>query len=271
MASASEPVDVDQISLPYRIALVALLGVCALWFTVLKPGDPASEPLPAAPGVTGLANDVDAAKGAVAASEASAAAKSAATAGGSTGAATKSSTSSAHAAAVGAKATPGTSASAATKSSTSGAHAAAVGAKATPGTSASAAKPAKSAKPAKPATSAKAAKAATGDRSAPLLRALDRDRAVVLLFFNTRGIADKAVRRAVADVNRRDGRVLVKAVPVGDVGRYQAITRGAQVLQAPTALVIAPGKTAKPIVGYTTTAELDQAVADALAAKRSKK
>jgi hypothetical protein len=268
MASASEPVDVDQISLPYRIALVALLGVCALWFTVLKPGDPASEPLPAAPGVTGLANDVDAAKGAVAASEASAAAKSAATAGGSTGAATKSSTSSAHAAAVGAKATPGTSASAATKSSTSGAHAAAVGAKATPGTSASAAKPAKSAKPAKP---AKSAKAATGDRSAPLLRALDRDRAVVLLFFNTRGIADKAVRRAVADVNRRDGRVLVKAVPVGDVGRYQAITRGAQVLQAPTALVIAPGKTAKPIVGYTTTAELDQAVADALAAKRAKK
>jgi hypothetical protein len=265
MARASEPVDVDQISLPYRIALVALLAVCALWFTVLKPGDPASEPLPAAPGVTGLANDVDAAKGAVAASEASAAAKSAGTAGGSTGAASKSSTSGAHAAAVGAKATPGTSASAATKSSTSGAHAAAVGAKATRATSASAAKPAKSAKP------AKAAKAATGDRSAPLLRALDRDRAVVLLFFNTRGIADKAVRRAVADVNRRDGRVLVKAVPVGDVGRYQAITRGAQVLQAPTALVIAPGKTAKPIVGYTTTAELDQAVADALAAKRAKK
>jgi hypothetical protein len=265
MARASEPVDVDQISLPYRIALVALLAVCALWFTVLKPGDPASEPLPAAPGVTGLANDVDAAKGAVAAGEASAAAKSAGTAGGSTGAASKSSTSGAHAAAVGAKATPGTSASAATKSSTSGAHAAAVGAKATRATSASAAKPAKSAKP------GKAAKAATGDRSAPLLRALDRDRAVVLLFFNTRGIADKAVRRAVADVNRRDGRVLVKAVPVGDVGRYQAITRGAQVLQAPTALVIAPGKTAKPIVGYTTTAELDQAVADALAAKRAKK
>jgi cytoskeletal protein RodZ len=226
-------VDVDQISLPYRIALVALLVVCALWFTVLQPKDPAVEPLPTAPGTTGLANDVSAAKGAVAASEASAAAKSAATSDGSTGAATKSSTGGAHAAAVGAKAKPAT----------------ATGAK----------------------TAKKAAKPAAADRSAPLLRALERDRAVVLLFFNKRGLEDKAVRRAVTAVDRRDGRVVVKAVPVADVARYQAITRGAQVLQAPTALVIAPGKTVKPIVGYTTTAELDQAVGDALAAKRAKK
>jgi cytoskeletal protein RodZ len=231
-------VDVDQISLPYRIALVGLLVVCALWFTVLQPKDPAVEPLPTAPGTTGLANDVSAAKGAVA-SEASAAAKSAATSDSSTGAATKSSTGGAHAAAVGAKAKPAT---------------------------------ATGAKTAKKAAKKKAAKpAAAADRSAPLLRALERDRAVVLLFFNKRGLEDKAVRRAVTGVDRRDGRVVVKAVPVADVGRYQAITRGAQVLQAPTALVIAPGKTVKPIVGYTTTAELDQAVGDALAGKRAKK
>jgi cytoskeletal protein RodZ len=231
-------VDVDQISLPYRIALVGLLVVCALWFTVLQPKDPAVEPLPTAPGTTGLANDVSAAKGAVA-SEASAAAKSAATSDSSTGAATKSSTGGAHAAAVGAKAKPAT---------------------------------ATGAKTAKKAAKKKAAKpAAAADRSAPLLRALERDRAVVLLFFNKRGLEDKAVRHAVTGVDRRDGRVVVKAVPVADVARYQAITRGAQVLQAPTALVIAPGKTVKPIVGYTTTAELDQAVGDALAAKRAKK
>jgi hypothetical protein len=234
-ARASEAVDVDQLSLPYRIALVALLAVCALWFTVLKPKDPAIEPATPAPGVTGLANGVNAAKGAAAASEASAAATQNATGGSATGATTR--------------------------STTSGAHAAAVGAKTVSETPSSA----KSAK-------AKAAKPkAAGDRSAPLLRALERDRAVVLLFFNKRGIDDKAVRRAVADVDRRDGRVVVKAVPVSQVGRYQAITRGAQILQAPTALVIAPGKTAQPIVGYTTTVELDQAVGDALAAKRSKK
>jgi hypothetical protein len=222
----SEPVVVDQLSLPYRIALIALLAVCALWFTVLKPKDPAIEPATTAPGTTGLANDVSAAKGAAAASEASATA---------------------------------------TEKATGRAHAAVAGAKAAPAPSASA----KTSKAAKPSTGAKAK--AAGDRSAPLLRALDRDRAVVLLFFSKRGIEDRAVRRAVAGVDHRKGRVVVKAVPVSDLGRYHAITAGVQVLQAPTALVIAPGKTAKPIVGYTTTAALDQAVGDALAAKKSKK
>lgn len=222
----------DQISPPFRIAIVAMLAVCALWFTVLKPKDPGAEPVATAPGTTGLANDVNAAQGAVAASEASAAATE--------------------------KATGGPTAS----KSTSGAHAAAAGAKATTGATAKAAD----------AKAAKAkAKAATGDHSAPLLRALDRDRAVVLLFFSKRGIEDKAVRRAVAAVDKHHGKVVVKAAPVSEVGRYQAITRGAQVLQAPTTLVIAPGRTAKPVVGYTTTAELDQAVGDALAAKRAAK
>jgi hypothetical protein len=216
---------VAQLSLPYRIALIALLAACALWFTVLKPKDPAIEPATTAPGTTGLANDVSAAKGAVAASEASAAA---------------------------------------TAKATGGARAAATGAKTTPHAPGQAAKT--------PAAKSKAkTKVASADRAAPLLRALDADHAVVLLFFNKRGIEDKAVRRAVGDVDRRKGRVVVKAVPVADVGRYQAITRGVQVLQSPTALVLAPARTAKPIVGYTTTAELDQAVGDALAAKRSKK
>jgi hypothetical protein len=225
-ARVSEPVVVDQLSLPYRIALIALLAVCAMWFTVLKPKDPAAEPATTAPGTTGLANGVSAAKGAVAASEASAAA---------------------------------------TEQATGGAHAAAAGAKATSG--ATAGKAATAAK--KPA--AKKTRVATGDRSGKLLDALDKGRAVVLLFFNKRGIEDKAVRRAVTDVDRRKGRVVVKAVPVSQVGRYQAITRGVQVLQSPTTLVIAPGRTAKPVVGYTTTAELDQAAGDALAAKRAKK
>jgi hypothetical protein len=50
-------VDVAQIALPLRIALVALLVVAALWFTVLKPkpADTASTaPPPQAPGVAGL-------------------------------------------------------------------------------------------------------------------------------------------------------------------------------------------------------------------------
>ena len=206
----------DQLSLPFRIALVALLAVAALWFTVLRPKPPVAPP-PSAPGVTGLAKDVDAAKGAAAASDAANAATHAATA-----------------------------------------PAAKSGAAAGP----------KAASGAAPAPGATAKPAAGADRSAPLLRALDGHRAVVLLFFNRRAVEDRAVRRAVAGVDRRHGRVVVKAAPIGDVGRYRAITAGAQVLQSPTALVIAPDRTARPVVGFTTTAELDQAVGDALAARK---
>ena len=220
-----------QLSLPYRIALVALLVVCALWFTVLRPKDPAVEPPPpAAPGTTGLANDVSAAKGAAAVSDASKATTQAATGGAQAPAAT-----------------------------------AAAGRKATTATAANA----------KPAAAAKAAKAsatrgagAGADPSAPLLRALDHDRAVVLLFWNKRGTDDRAARRAVTATALRHGRVVVKAAPLAEVGRYEAITRGVQVLESPTVLVIGPGHTAKPIVGLTTTGEIDQAVGDALAAAK---
>ena len=69
--AASEAWAVSQISLPFRIALVAMLAVCAVWFTVLRPKPPVADaPLPAAPGTTGLAHDVAAAKGAAAASDA---------------------------------------------------------------------------------------------------------------------------------------------------------------------------------------------------------
>jgi len=228
-------VIVAQLSLPYRIALLAMLATSALWFTVLKPTTPAPEPATTASKPTGVAKPVAAAKSAAAASDASAAATQRATGGTESGA----------------------------KTAGTGGHAAATGAKELPAGAASAGTSAAKAKPAKA--------AATTDRSAPLLRELDRKRAVVLLFYSTRGIDDRVVRRAVADVDRRGGRVVVKAVPVGRLGRYQAITRGAQVLQAPTTLVIAPGRTAKPVVGFTTTAELDQAVADALAGKSAKK
>ena len=109
---------------------------------------------------------------------------------------------------------------------------------------------------------------APGDRSKPLVRALDRGKVVVLLFWDKAAADDRAVRRAVAKADRHDGKVVVKAAGVRDVGRYSAITSGAQVLASPTALVIGPDRSAEPIVGYTTVAELDDAIDDALAARR---
>jgi hypothetical protein len=207
---------VNQLSPPFRIALVALVAVCALWFTVLKPKDPAAEaPAPTAPGATGLANDVSAAKGAAAASDAANAEVQKA-AGGTTATAEKAATS------------------------------------ANDATSAKAATP-------------KAKPAAAADHTAPLLKALDAKKAVVMLFYSRKGIDDRAVRKAVTATDRHHGKVLVEAVPVSQVGRYEAITRGAQILESPTVLVIAPDHKARAIVGFTTTAEVDQAVGDALA------
>jgi hypothetical protein len=214
---------VDQLSPPFRIALVALLAACALWFTVLKPKDPAADaPLPTAPGATGLGNDVNAAKGAAATSDA---------------------------------------ANAAVQSATGDAA-----------TAAPSGTPAASAK-----TSAPAAKAATptakpaAEPAKPLLSALDAHKAVVMLVYNRAGIDDRAVRKAVAATDRHHGKVVVKAVPVTQVGRYDAITRDAEILEAPTVLVIAPDRKARAIVGFTTTAEVDQAIADALVSGKAAK
>ena len=51
-------------------------------------------------------------------------------------------------------------------------------------------------------------------------------------------------------------------MPIGDVGRYEAITRGVQVLESPTVLVIGAGGKARAITGYTQAKEIDQAVSD---------
>ena len=210
----------SQISLPFRVALVAMLAMCAVWFTVLRPKPAADAPLPAAPGTTGLAQDVAAAKGAAAASDAANARVQ--------------------------RATGGTAAKSASRPATSAAS------KAAPKAPATSSKTAPTGTHAAPAAKAKT----DADPSAPLLRALDRNHAVVLLFWNRHGSDDRAVRRAAQSVDRRHGRVVGK---------------GVQILEAPTVLVIAPGGKARAIAGLTSTPELDQAVADVLAGVKSGK
>jgi hypothetical protein len=211
---------VEQLSLPYRIAIIALVVVAGLWFTVLRPksGGEAAPASTTAPGVTGLANDVSKAKGAVAASNAGAAGSEAA-------------------------------ANAASGSSTS----------ATPP-----ATPApKAAKPApKPAKPGLADDAAPGDPSKPLLASVDAGKVAVVLFWNKQGADDRATRQALRKVDTHHGKVVSIAIPIANVGKYEAITRGAQVLESPTVLVIGAGGKARAITGYTQAGEIDQAVSD---------
>jgi hypothetical protein len=215
---------VDKISLPFRIVLGVALVFGVLWFVVLRPKPVAETPaVTTAPGVTGLANATTKAQGAVDASNASAARNEAA-----------------------ANAVGGSSTTSTTKPSATSA------APATPTT----------AKPAKPAVPGLADDAAPGDPSRPLLASVDAGKVAVVLFWNKNASDDRATRRSLRAVDLHHGKVVASAVPLDDVGRYEAITRGAQVLESPTVLVIGAGGKARAITGYTQAKEIDQAVSD---------
>lgn len=128
--------------------------------------------------------------------------------------------------------------------------------------------PAPAAKPAAQAPKASAqerARVAGSDPSAPIVRGLEKGRTAVLLFWNPRGEDDRAALAAARAADRRGGDVMVRIADIDDVADYAAITRGVQVLQAPTTLVIGPDLKARTIVGYTEAAEIDQLVGDARA------
>lgn len=218
-----------QISLPFRIALVAIALLGAVWFVALRPkAEPsAAAPLPAAPGVSGLSTATGKATAATKAAEKSAERAEAA-------------------AAAAESATPAAKASVTATATKNGATA-----------EKSVTKAAKVA-PAKP--------AARSNPAAPLLAALDRGRVVVLLFRN--GSSDSAsVAAMVRQIGERRT-IVARVVSIKDVGKYQTFTAGTPVTQAPTTMVIGPRRNAELIVGFTSPGEIAQAAADVRRAGR---
>ena len=220
----------DQIALPFRIALVAIMAAGALWLTVLKPKDQTAASAPTAPGVTGLVTATDKARGAAATANAAAGTE------------------------------------------------AATGVDAAPAGSTQSSSPATTPAPAvKARAKAKAAGksaptgVAAGDPSAPLVRALDRGKVVVLLFADRRSADDEAARVAVKALGTDHGAVVKVVRTTSEVGRFDAITAGSDVTASPTLLVVAPDRTARTIVGLTNRAEVRQLVADQLHAARKAK
>ncbi len=222
--------------MPYRIALVGLLVVGVLYLLVLKPKDeevvpaaaPAAVPAVTQPATTATTggNGITGAGGRAQGAAATQTAADAATAKAADAASETPSTTTA---------TPG--ATAATPSAT------------TAGT---------------PAATAGTPAVAAPDRdpSAPILAELERGHTPVILFTNADAADDRAVRRALRRIDTRGGKVDVHVVSIKRVGEYEAITSGVQVTQSPTLLVIGRQKTASRIVGFTTTAEIDQLVGD---------
>lgn len=231
-----------------QIALVAVVLLAGMWFTVLRPksddGGGTSTPAPAAatpdasaskaaPGVKGLTRAVDKAKGAAATSDATNAKVQAAT-GGTTAAGTSA-----------AKTAP---------------------AKAAPAKAAPTAKaaPVKKLKASKPVTAAKkpAKPVAAVDPSTKLLAHLSQGKVVVLLFHGN-GADDRAARHAARQLAAFDKKVVVAQTSISNVGRYEAITRGVEIMVAPTIVVIGKDRKARVVTGYTDVDVLRQMVGDA--------
>ena len=95
-------------------------------------------------------------------------------------------------------------------------------------------------------------------------KAIGQQKVLVLLFWNRDSADDRAVRSALRDVDRWDGRVHVQAAPIRTISRYGRITRGAEVEQSPSVVVVDPELRAETLVGFVDTATIDQAVVDAL-------
>ncbi len=223
----------QQISPPLRIALIAFALLGAVWFVALRPkADTSSDaPLPTAPGVAGLNKAV--AKANVATATANKAA------------ATEQAT--------------GTEPAEATKATKVTVTKTPTATKVTK-TTATKVTPAK-VTPAKPAVAVNPA--------APLLAALDRGQVVVLLFRNS-STDSSSVATLVRGIGKRK-KVVARVVSIKDVGKYQTFTTDTPIEQAPTTLVIGPKRRAKIIVGFTSSGELSQAVADVRRAGATKK
>jgi hypothetical protein len=97
----------------------------------------------------------------------------------------------------------------------------------------------------------------------PVAKAIDDRKVLVLSFWNKESADDRAVRRELRGVDRWDGDVAVHVAPVGKVSKYARITRGADVTQSPTTLVVDRNLKVTPLVGYVDTKTVDQAVLDA--------
>jgi hypothetical protein len=113
--------------------------------------------------------------------------------------------------------------------------------------------------------------ATTKGLPAPVAKALNQQKVILLLFYNPTAADDRAVRSELKQVKRRGGKVYVAAAPISQLARYQGITRGVQVVQAPTLVVVDPDRKASTITGYTDAVEIDQAVADAIAQSKKPK
>jgi hypothetical protein len=113
-------------------------------------------------------------------------------------------------------------------------------------------------------TGAEPAAAAVTGVPKPIAKAIAADKVLVMLFWNRKSADDRAVKAAVARTDRWSGRVAVSTAPIQSISKYSRITRGVDVQQSPTVVVVDRDLEARALVGYVDTQTVDQAVVDAM-------
>jgi hypothetical protein len=101
---------------------------------------------------------------------------------------------------------------------------------------------------------------------ADVASAVRRDKVLAILFWNPSAPEDRRVRGALRQANTYDGRVFVRVARVSDIARYAPITRGVDVAQSPTLVVVDRDLHAESLVGYVARTTIRQALADAIRA-----
>ena len=141
-----------------------------------------------------------------------------------------------------------------------------LGATESAGETGAAAAPSTAAKPGAPAANGAVARPEVSTDGVPkkVASAVEDGKVVVLLFWNPKSADDRAVRRELRRVDRWGGDVFVKAAPVKSVSRYGRITRGAEVQQSPTIVVVDRNLRAESLVGFVERSTIDQAIVDAM-------
>jgi len=117
---------------------------------------------------------------------------------------------------------------------------------------------------------AKVRKGEAGELPVRVLRAIADRKVIALLFWSPKAVEDREVRKALRGIDRHDGKVMAHATHIKRIAAYQQITRGANVEQSPTVVVIDRNRIVQTLVGFVDRTSINQAVSDALRAKKQK-
>jgi hypothetical protein len=115
-----------------------------------------------------------------------------------------------------------------------------------------------------PAEPAPTAPAATLGLPAPVKRALDAHKVVVILFWNRRSVDDRSVKGSLDALPRRKGKVAVFSDRVEKLSRYTRITTAATISTTPSLVIVSRKGQAEVINGYLDRQTLGQYVQNAL-------